>query len=348
MAALAFLGTPEAAVPSLRALVTAGHDVRLVVSQPDRRRGRGGALVASPVKAAAADLGLPVTDRLDDVLDSGAELAVVVAYGRIVPQRVLDAVPMVNVHFSLLPRWRGAAPVERALLAGDEVTGVCLMRLEAGLDTGPVLARQPVAIGPDEQADELTARLARVGADLLVATLTGGPSALGAGEPQQGEPTYAAKIDPAELRIDWARPADAVVRLVRLGRAYTSFRGQRLLVLRGAPGPATTASPGTLLPVATVAAGDGGSVRLLTVQPEGRRPVDGVAWWHGARPRTDERLGEPVGSPDAGTGRADATTGTGRADATTVTGRDEGTTVTGRANGTVGTGCGSGTGTRRR
>lgn len=305
MAALAFLGTPPAAVPSLRALVEAGHDVRLVVTQPDRRRGRGGALVPSPVKAAAGELGLSVTDRLDDVLGCGAALGVVVAYGRIVPQRVLDAVPMVNVHFSLLPRWRGAAPVERALLAGDAVTGVCLMRLQAGLDTGPVLARSEVAIGAEETAPELTARLADVGARLLVDTLASGVGALGPGEPQRGEPTYAAKIDPDELRIDWAQPADAVARLARLGRAFTGFRGQRLRVLHAtadgragdgagdaASGGGASEPAGTLLPVARVVAGDGRTVLLRQVQPEGRRPVDATAWWNGARPVPGERLGD--------------------------------------------------------
>ncbi|MGH9028042.1 MAG: methionyl-tRNA formyltransferase, partial [Acidimicrobiales bacterium] len=140
MARLAFLGSPSAAVPSLRALVRAGHDVSLVVSRPDKRRGRGQAASPSPVKAAALEAGIDVTDQLDDVLGSGAELAVVVAYGRIIPKRVLDVMPMVNAHFSLLPRWRGAAPVEHAILAGDRVTGVCIMVLEEGLDTGPVLA----------------------------------------------------------------------------------------------------------------------------------------------------------------------------------------------------------------
>lgn len=311
MAALAFLGTPDAAVPSLRALVDAGHDVRLVVTQPDRRRGRGGALVPSPVKRAATELGLAVTDRLDDVLSCGAALGVVVAYGRIIPQRVLDVVPMVNVHFSLLPRWRGAAPVERAILAGDTVTGVCLMRLEAGLDTGPVLARAEVPIGPDDTAGALTARLADLGARLLADALAAGLDELGPGEPQQGEPTYAAKIDPDELRIDWAQPAEAVVRLTLLGRAFTEFRGQRLRVLQavtpgddpGRPGAGAAAgvAPGTLVPVAQAVAGDSGHVRLVTVQPEGRRPVDGDAWWNGARPAPGERLGAPAGAP-AGAG----------------------------------------------
>ncbi len=317
MARLAFLGTPDPAVPALHALLRAGHQVALVVSQPDRRRGRGATLEPSPVKRAALQAGLAVTDRLDDVLAAGVELGVVVAYGRLVPQRVLDVVPMVNVHFSLLPRWRGAAPVERAILAGDDVTGVCLMRLEAGLDTGPVLARESTPVGADETAPELTARLADMGARLLVTALADGVGGLGPGDPQVGDPTYAAKIEPAELRVDWTRPADEVVRLVRLGRAFTTWRGQRLRVLRaivpppvgGEAGPVPVhagVAPGTgVAPDGGaagfgVAAGDGRIVRVLTVQAEGRRPVDAGDWWRGARPEPGERLGgdspDPVGS----------------------------------------------------
>src|SRR5438270_13832698 len=136
-------------------MVDAGHEVALVVSQPDKKRGRGGALVPSPVKAAAIELGLPVSDKVDDVLDTGAELGVVVAYGRLIKPHVLERVPMINVHFSLLPRWRGAAPVERAILAGDTETGACLMGLEEGLDTGPVYECVQVPIDPEETADEL-------------------------------------------------------------------------------------------------------------------------------------------------------------------------------------------------
>ena len=126
---LVYLGSPVIAVPPLRALHEAGHDIVLVVSQPDRRRGRGGAVMPSPVKAAALDLGVPVTERVDEVIDAGADLGVVVAYGRLIRPHVLAAVPMVNMHFSLLPRWRGAAPVERAILAGDSGTGVCIMEV---------------------------------------------------------------------------------------------------------------------------------------------------------------------------------------------------------------------------
>ncbi|MFM7068969.1 MAG: methionyl-tRNA formyltransferase, partial [Actinomycetes bacterium] len=137
---LAFLGSPEAAVPALDALVAAGHDVELVVSMPDRRRGRGGATSATPVKLAAERLGLRVTDQLEEIARAEVELGVVVAYGRIIPSEMLERTPMVNLHFSLLPRWRGAAPVERAILAGDATTGVCVMAVEPGLDTGGVYA----------------------------------------------------------------------------------------------------------------------------------------------------------------------------------------------------------------
>src|SRR5262249_51175394 len=157
----------------------AGHDVALVVTQPDRRRGRGGEASPSPVKAAAEELNLPVVtpersrEVVDDVAATRADLGVVVAFGQLLPQALLDAVPhgFVSVHFSLLPRWRGAARVERALLAGDVETGVCIMALEAGLDTGPVYARERTPIGAQETAGELRARLVVVGTELLVATV---------------------------------------------------------------------------------------------------------------------------------------------------------------------------------
>src|SRR5580692_5067136 len=166
------------AVRPLRALVDAGHDVVLCVTRPDRRRGRGSAVTPSPVKAAALALGLTVSHSMEDVADAGVELAVVVAYGRIIPLTLLERVPMVNLHFSLLPRWRGAAPVERAILAGDRETGVCLMKLEEGLDTGPVYARQVVTIGPDMDVASLRAELVERGSSLLVDSLVGGLAGL--------------------------------------------------------------------------------------------------------------------------------------------------------------------------
>ena len=277
---LAFLGSPAAAVPPLRALVGAGHDVALAVTQPDRRRGRGAALVPTPVKAAAQELGVAVTDRVDDVLDLGAELGVVVAYGRLVKPHVLDVLPMVNVHFSLLPRWRGAAPVERAILAGDTETGVCLMGLEEGLDTGPVYRRARVDIGLEETADELRGRLVDLGTGLLVEALAAG---LGEGVPQTGEPTYAAKLDARELCLDWSRPADELERIVRLGRAWTTFRGRRLKVLRACAHRRT--GTGLDVPTATV------PIEVLAVQPEGRGPMAASDWARGVRWQEGDQLG---------------------------------------------------------
>jgi methionyl-tRNA formyltransferase len=276
---LAYLGTPDLAVPPLRALVDAGFEVALVVSQPDRKRGRGSALSPSPVKAAALDLGLAVTDRLDEVLTAGVDLGVVVAYGRIIPMRVLEAVPMVNLHFSLLPRWRGAAPVERAILAGDERTGVDLMVVEEGLDTGGVYARVELEIGADETLDELRGRLVEQGTALLCAALVDG---LGTPAPQDGEPTYAAKIDPAELEIDWTQPAITIHRRVRVGGAWTTHDGRRLKIWR------THVPPRGDGP--TVPAGDG-PVELVEVQPEGKPRLAATAWANGARWQSGRALG---------------------------------------------------------
>jgi methionyl-tRNA formyltransferase len=267
---LAVLGTPAPSVVPLRALVDAGHEVALVVSQPDRRRGRGGRTSPSPVKQAALDLGLPVTDRVDDVLDAGADLGVVVAFGRLIKPHVLAELPMVNLHFSLLPRWRGAAPVERAILAGDDRTGVDLMVVEEGLDTGGIYDRAEVTIGPDETADELRGRLARLGAGLLVDNLARG---LGEPRPQTGEPTYAHKIGPDDLAVDWSAPAGQIHRVVRVGGAWTTHRGARLKVWR------TALAPGGRDAI-EVPAGDG-AIWLLEVQPEGRRRMPARAWANG-------------------------------------------------------------------
>jgi methionyl-tRNA formyltransferase len=264
---LAYLGTPAIAVPPLEALVAAGHEVALVVTRIDKRRGRGGATSPSPVKGAATRLGIPVTHVVDDVIGVGAELGVVVAFGRLIKPHVLAELAMVNLHFSLLPRWRGAAPVERALLAGDTVTGVCVMAVEEGLDTGGVYARVEVPIGPATTLDELRDDLVQVGTQLLVDTLRVG---LGEPEPQHGEVTYAPKIEPAELRIDWSRPAEEIDRLVRLGEAWTTFRGGRVKI------NAAEFSDGALVPT--------------VVQPEGKRPMSYEAWRNGARPAAGERF----------------------------------------------------------
>jgi len=289
---LAFLGTPHVAAVVLRALHDAGHDVALVVTPPERRRGRGSALVATPVKRCALELGLPVSDRVADVVDAHVELGVVVAFGTIIRPEVLEKVPMVNLHFSLLPRWRGAAPVERAILAGDERTGVSLMKLDEGLDTGPVYARVETAVGPEESAAQVRDRLAALGVRLLVDRLAGGLATLGSPEPQVGEAVYAAKIDREELWLDWERPAIELHRLVRVGRAWTTFRSKRLIVEQARLASSAAADeepPGTLVGDEVVCGV--GRLDLLEVRPEGRTAQPFAAWRRGARPAPGERLG---------------------------------------------------------
>ncbi|MFA5774362.1 MAG: methionyl-tRNA formyltransferase, partial [Ilumatobacteraceae bacterium] len=201
-----YFGTPEVAVAPLRALHKSGGRIDLVITRPDTRRGRGSKVSPSPVKQAAIDLGIPVSHDLADaaVLASHNDLlGAVVAFGRLLPTSLLSVIPMVNVHFSLLPRWRGAAPVERAILAGDEKTGACIMRVVEALDTGEVYRRAESEIRPDESADALRARLCELSIPLLLDVVTNGA---GEGEPQVGEATYAAKITADDLLLDWSKP----------------------------------------------------------------------------------------------------------------------------------------------
>ena len=267
------------AVPPLRALVATGHEVVVVVTRVDKRRGRGADVQPSPVKAAALELGIPVVHRVDDALGAGAALGVVAAFGQLIKPRVLAELPMVNLHFSLLPRWRGAAPVERALLAGDEVTGVCLMQIEEGLDTGGVYRRATVPIGPTTTGDELRAELVAVGTKLLIDALAEG---LGDPQPQQGEPTYAPKLDPAELHVDWSAAPEQIDRLIRLGGAWTTFRGRRLKLIEA---ELVGNEPDDRLGGDRV-----GGLRLVRVQPEGRAAMAFADWARGAHPAD----GEPV------------------------------------------------------
>lgn len=284
---LVYLGTPAMAVPPLQALVSAGFDVAGVVTRIDKRRGRGSALVPSPVKVAAESLGIPVVHRVDDALPLEAELGVVVAFGQIIRPHVLARLPMVNLHFSLLPRWRGAAPVERALLAGDAETGVCVMQVEHGLDTGGVYARAIVPIGERTTADELRSELVTVGTGLLTRTLAAG---LGDPVPQAGEPVYAAKLEPAELHLDWTQAAVGLDRLVRVGGAWSTFRGKRLRIIAAVPVDTRPSTIAGELHGDVVTCGTGG-LRLVVVQPEGRQAMPFEAWVNGARPAAGERLG---------------------------------------------------------
>lgn len=287
---LVYLGTPAMAVPPLYALHEAGFEIPLVVSRADKRRGRGGDLTPSPVKRAAQKLGLETTSNVDDALDVEADLGVVVAFGRLIKPHVLDVLPMINLHFSLLPRWRGAAPTERALLAGDPVTGVCVMRLEESLDTGPIYRQVDVPIAADTTLDVLRSELVSVGTALLVSALQEG---LGTPVPQEGDITYAEKITPDELRVDWSDSAEQIERLVRLGNAWTTVRGKRLKIWAAAVEresvPAGSA-PGALEGL-VVATGDG-ALRLIEVQPEGKPRRSAHDWGNGVRLGADEVLGE--------------------------------------------------------
>ena len=291
-----YFGTPEVAVAPLQALCHAGHDVALVVTRPPKRRGRRQEPTPSPVADAAADLGLAGTCDLDDALRVEADLGIVVAYGEHIPDEVLEQRRTVNLHFSLLPRWRGAAPVEKAILGGDAETGVCLMDVASEIDAGAVYRRVSTEIGLYETADELRARLCDLGIGLLLDALSEG---FGDPVPQAGEMTWAGKISPSELRIDWSAPAEQVLRLVRVGGAWTTYHRRRLKVLEallvagsGRPGSSGTISLGPRSgdsPAVEVATGRG-ALELVTVQSEGRAAAPARDWTNGARIVGGERF----------------------------------------------------------
>ncbi|MCF3972999.1 methionyl-tRNA formyltransferase [Paracoccus salsus] len=277
-----FMGTPGFSVPALRA-IAAAHDVVAVYSQPPRPAGRGQTARPSAVHAEADRLGIAVRTpaRLGDseaqaalaALD--ADVAVVAAYGLILPQPVLDAPRLgcLNIHASLLPRWRGAAPIQRALMAGDAETGIAIMQMEAGLDTGPVLAAARTPIGPEDTAADLHDRLARLGADLIVEVLAALPLAA-TPQPEDGV-TYAAKIDKAEARIDWSAPAWQVDRQIRglspFPGAWCDIDGERVKLLRSRLIEAGGA-PGEVLSGFRVACGEG-AVEIIEAQRQGKRPM---------------------------------------------------------------------------
>ena len=307
---LVFAGTPEVAVPSLEALVASRHEVLAVLTRPDARSGRGRALVPSPVRVRAQELGLEVLTPArpsDPALRARlAELAPdacpIVAYGGLIPRDLLalPAAGWVNLHFSLLPAWRGAAPVQHAVMAGDEVTGATTFRVEQALDTGPTFGVMTETIRPTDTAGDLLQRLSTAGAGLLVATLDG----LEAGDleavPQPGEGvSLAPKITVEDARVRWERPALAVDRQIRgctpSPGAWTTFRGERLKLLPVTPaveGP--SAAPGEIVPGRrTVHVGTAsGPVELGTVQPHGRKPMAAADWARGVRIDAGEKLGD--------------------------------------------------------
>ncbi|WP_444463818.1 methionyl-tRNA formyltransferase [Rhodobacter capsulatus] len=278
-----FMGTPAFSVPVLEALASR-HEVVAVYSQPPRPAGRGKALRPSPVQARAEALGLPVRHPLNfkapehraAFADLNADIAVVVAYGLILPQAILDAPKRgcLNIHASLLPRWRGAAPIHRAILSGDSETGICIMQMEAGLDTGPVLLREALTIGATETTGELHDRLSALGARMICETLDRLDSLTSEPQPEAGV-TYAAKIDKAEAKIDWARPAADLVRLVNglspFPGAWCEVAGERVKLLR-ADLVAGSGDAGTVLQGFDIACGTG-ALRVLEAQREGKKPM---------------------------------------------------------------------------
>ena len=300
---LIFMGTPDFAVPVLDALAGAGHEIAAVYSQPPRPAGRGKKDRPSPVQARAEALGLEVrvpvslkgAEEQAEFAALGADLAVVVAYGLILPQAILDAPAhgCINVHASLLPRWRGAAPIHRAVMAGDARTGVCIMAMEAGLDTGPVLLREGVDIGPTDTTGDLHDRLSEMGARLAAKAVEQIERLSPVAQPEDGV-THAAKIDKAEARVafDW----DAVTLARRINGlspfpgAFVERDGQRVKLLR-ARAVEGEGVPGTLLdaPGLVVATG-GGAVELLEVQVAGKSPASGAEFRNGARLRPSDRL----------------------------------------------------------
>jgi methionyl-tRNA formyltransferase len=307
---LVFAGTPDAAVPSLEALAASSHEVVAVVTRPDAPAGRGRSLVPSPVRVRAEALGIPVltpaTARDPGFHDRLCELAPdacpVVAYGTIIPRAALD-IPRhgwVNLHFSLLPAWRGAAPVQRAVMAGDDVTGATTFLLEEGLDTGAVLGTTTETIRPTDTAGDLLARLAVSGAGLLVATLDGleDGSLVPVPQPADGI-SLAPKISVEDARIDWSRPGFVVDRQVRgctpSPGAWTTFRGERVKVHPVIPVADEVAAPPGSLAVTKrdvhVAAGSG-AVRLGVVQGHGKKPMSAADWARGLRIEPGERFGD--------------------------------------------------------
>jgi methionyl-tRNA formyltransferase len=307
-----FMGSPEFAVPCLRAVAHA-HDVALVVSQPDKPAGRGGQLAAPPVKVAANDLGLPVfqpnsarTGELADALAaSHAELAVVVAYGKILPPTVLNAVPSgcINVHASLLPKYRGAAPVQWAVIHGETETGVAIMQLDEGMDTGPVLLERKVAIDPDETAGELLARLAPIGAAALLEALAAISAGTARATPQDhARATHAPMLTKADGAIDFTAPASVVAARIRgvdpWPGAQAMLRGQVVKLFRARAVPVTAARgvPGTVLAIdadgVRVATGDG-DVVIRDVQAPGKKRMAAAQVANGRGLAVGDVLGTP-------------------------------------------------------
>ncbi|MFL6446256.1 MAG: methionyl-tRNA formyltransferase [Bryobacteraceae bacterium] len=304
-----FLGTPDFAVPSLDALVAAQHSVLGVFTQPDRPKGRGQQMAESPVKQAASRLGIPVfqperirrPDSFEQLRSLQAELMVVVGYGQIIPQSIIELPPLgiLNVHASLLPKYRGAAPIQWAIANGERTTGVTIMQIDAGLDTGDMLAKATTIIGAEETAPELSVRLAEMGARLLVETVEEIRSGKAKREKQDdSEATLAPILKKEDGRIDWTTSARQINDRRRgftpWPGAYTTFRGQPLSFIRTEPTEETPLAPGLIrIESKKLLVGTGDRPLAVTeVQPGGKKRMSAEAFINGYKPQSGERMGD--------------------------------------------------------
>jgi methionyl-tRNA formyltransferase len=309
---IVFLGTPEFAVPTLERAFAAGHEIAAVVTQPDRPKGRGRMLSAPPVKETALRLGLTVhqperirtPETIELLRGLKPDAMVVVGYGKIIPQAVIDIPPhgIVNVHASLLPRYRGAAPVQWAIARGETATGVTTMRIDAGLDTGDILMQRETAIGTEETAVELAVRLAAMGADLLVETLAGIERGEIVPKPQNpAQATFAPVLKKEDGRIDWTRPAVEIANRIRGFTPWpgstTHLRAKAIEIVRARAGAGATGEPGSVHPARgrlVVTCGDSTALEILEVQMEGRKRMDAAAFQNGYHLMENELLRETI------------------------------------------------------
>ena len=306
-----FLGTPQFAVPSLEALVSAGHQVLGVFTQPDRPKGRGNQLAESPVKVVAQPLSLPIyqperirrPEAVEQLRSLAADLMVVVGYGQIIPQNIIDLPPygILNVHASLLPKYRGAAPIQWAIANGEKQTGVTIMRIDAGLDTGDTLLKASTEIDPDERAPELSERLATLGADLLIEAIKQIEKNCARYEKQDdSQATLAPILKKEDGRIDWRRPAQDIYNRLRgfdpWPGAYTAFRQQGLSIVRATPTEThNVLEPGTVEVKKRdllVGCGDNTALQLTEVQPSGKKRMSAESFINGYKPISGEQMGE--------------------------------------------------------
>jgi methionyl-tRNA formyltransferase len=307
---IVFGGTPDVAIPSLNALAESRHELAAVVTRPDAPSGRGKRLTASPVADRASELGIevlkPQRPRDEEFVSRLTELAPdccpVVAYGALLPQRVLDIPPhgWVNLHFSILPHWRGAAPVQRAILAGDQVTGATTFRIVLELDAGPIFGTVTEPIGPTDTAGDLLHRLSLSGARLLVNTLDGIEDGTVTAQPQpesDSEVSYASKINVEDACIDWAQPAEMVDRLIRAcfpaPGAWTTFRGERFKINSGRISETALPPGGLKITKRSVRVGTAThALELDEVQPQGKKPMPAADWARGVTVDAESRFGD--------------------------------------------------------